>query len=111
MMSNLCHAPLPHVHTAADGQRIYLSSLNVRCLVHPFGSMEKCPDEVVGPVLELEELSVTEETRKRFRHMGHLPLSTEFSIAELDLSKVLSPECLAHFAGMLLGLACACWRL
>lgn len=91
-------SPFTLFFQAADGSRVFMSSINARMLLHEYGTMDKCPAEVVGPVLELEELSLNDEARKKYRYLSHLPKSTEFAIAELDLSKYLSPQTLSHFA-------------
>ena len=37
--------------------------------------MTRCALQVVGRVLEVEDLVQTEATRKRMKHLAHLPLS------------------------------------
>jgi len=44
---------------------------------------------VSGPVLEAEPHTQDDETRRRAAHLRHLPLTTEYSLVELDLSGLL----------------------
>ena len=43
-----------------DGQHIYLHSLNARCLVRQFGSMENSPQKVTASIVEKESVIVNE---------------------------------------------------
>eukprot|EP00124_Ichthyophonus_hoferi_P003622 Ihof_evm1s326 gene=Ihof_evmTU1s326 len=85
-------------YQAIDGQKIYIHGINTKCLAQEFGSLENCPSEISGTILELVEMVICEETRKRYHFLAHLPLATEFIMIELDLNKYLSPETHAMFA-------------
>eukprot|EP00036_Acanthoecidae_sp_10tr_P014175 CAMPEP_0206296386 /NCGR_PEP_ID=MMETSP0106_2-20121207/5642_1 /ASSEMBLY_ACC=CAM_ASM_000206 /TAXON_ID=81532 /ORGANISM="Acanthoeca-like sp., Strain 10tr" /LENGTH=965 /DNA_ID=CAMNT_0053727043 /DNA_START=257 /DNA_END=3154 /DNA_ORIENTATION=+ len=85
-------------YQAVDGQTVFLHSLNMRCLLHEFGSVENCPLLLDCPILEIQREVMTPELRKRHKYLGHLPELREFMICELDLRKVLSKETLAHFS-------------
>lgn len=50
----------PLTCAAADGQRIFLNSLNARCLIREFGNMGNCPADLIATVVQLEEMSVSE---------------------------------------------------
>ena len=65
------------------------------------GSYAAIPALLSAPVIEVEELIQSEETRKRLKFLRHLPLSAEFQLVEVDLSGVLPPEALAPFAAEL----------
>lgn len=86
--------------SAADGQRIFLHSINARCLALEYGSMEQCPHEIEAAVLQLDELLINDESRKRYKFLSHLPLGSDVLIAELDLSQYLSDATKAVFAGV-----------
>merc|ERR1719193_1026085 len=87
-----------YFYQASDGQHIYLHPLNMKCLVHQFGSYERCPDEITAQITDMEGFSMSEMIRKRHRYMSHLPLSLEFRIAELDFRPpMITPETLAVF--------------
>lgn len=84
---------------AADGQHIYLHSLNTRCLIREYGSLENAPDTITASIIELESITMTENLRGRIRYLGHLPLTCEFQVAELALTPPLvSREVLTQFA-------------
>ena len=58
----------------------------------PLGSTLK------GRILQVDEITQTDEMRRRYKAFAHLPLNCEFSLVELDLSDVVSTEVLGHFA-------------
>jgi hypothetical protein len=71
-----------------DGQRIYISGLNSRCLTAEYGaSLAQAPLVITGRIVAAESHFMTEENRRRFKFLAHLPLHTEFKIAELDLAE------------------------
>lgn len=91
-----------YFYQAADGQHIYLHSLNVRMLERGFGSLENCPQRLRGRVLEKEAGSMTLELRKRLRCFQHLPLACQFEVAEIQLEPPLvSKETMNHFRDQL----------
>ena len=58
--------------SAEDGQHIYLHSVNARCLVHEYGSWEKCPDTITAAIVELEGVSMGEVSHKIFTSVQSL---------------------------------------
>lgn len=89
-----------YFYQAEDGQHMFLHPVNVRCLVKEYGSLENCPECITAEVVETEGFSMTEELRRRYRYLGHLPLTCEFSICELALKPpVVSEEILSTFSG------------
>uniref|UniRef100_A0A665T0S5 E3 ubiquitin-protein ligase RNF10 n=1 Tax=Echeneis naucrates TaxID=173247 RepID=A0A665T0S5_ECHNA len=92
---------LPHMFLppAEDCQQMFLHPVNVRCLLHEYGSLEASPDSITATVVEIVGHTVTEDIRRRHRYLAHLPLTCEFSICELALQPpVLSKETLETFA-------------
>lgn len=88
-----------YFYQAVDGQHIYLHPVNVRCLVHQYGSLEQCPEIITATVVEIDGFTVTEEVRRRHRYLCHLPLTCEFSICEMALGPpAVSEQTLAYFA-------------
>lgn len=83
--------------TALDGQHIYLSAVNVEMLECMFGSLENSPQQIDAIVIEKQSLSMTEASRKRYRFLLHLPITTVFEWVELDLSNIVSQETLFIF--------------
>jgi hypothetical protein len=49
-------------------------------------------------VLELESVTQTDATRKRYRYLSHLPLTSTFQLCEVDLSDILPSEAFSPFA-------------
>ncbi|XP_046390653.1 RING finger protein 10 isoform X2 [Ischnura elegans] len=91
-----------YFYQAADGQHIYLHSLNVRMLERGYGSLENCPRVLRGKVLEKEAGSMTLELRKRLRCFQHLPLACQFEVAEIQLQPpVVTKETLNFFRDQL----------
>jgi len=46
-----------HAHTqAGDGQWVFLDPLNMKCLLHHYGTYEACPTTFAAKVLELESV-------------------------------------------------------
>lgn len=87
-----------YFYQASDGQHIYLHALNARCLVKEYGSLANCPDTITANIIQMENVFMSEELRKRLRYLGHLPLTCEFEVAELTLKPpVLSKETLKFF--------------
>ncbi|XP_054853014.1 RING finger protein 10 [Eublepharis macularius] len=92
-------SPCYYFYQAEDGQYLYLHPLNVRCLVHEYGSLEKSPEKITATVVEISGHSMTEDVRQRHRYLCHLPLTCEFSICELALKPpVISKETLQMFS-------------
>lgn len=86
-------------YQASDGQQIFLHSINARCLVREYGSLEVCPPVIEANIIEPEGITMSEELRRRLRYLNHLPLKCEFQVVELALKPpVISKEALDHFA-------------
>jgi len=81
-----------YFYQSSDGQPIYLHALNVQMLVKEFGALEKCPPVIQAEILEKEGAVMSEHMRDRLRYLKHLPVSTNFEVAELDLSYLVSKE-------------------
>uniref|UniRef100_R7WED6 RING finger protein 10 n=1 Tax=Aegilops tauschii TaxID=37682 RepID=R7WED6_AEGTA len=52
---------------------------------------------VTGKILELETITQSEASRKRYRFLSHFSLTTTFQFCEIDLSDMLPPASLAPF--------------
>ncbi|XP_066466049.1 E3 ubiquitin-protein ligase RNF10 isoform X2 [Tiliqua scincoides] len=93
------NSPFYYFYQAEDGQCLYLHPVNVRCLVHEYGSLEKSPEKITATVVEISGHSMTEDVRQRHRYLCHLPLTCEFSICELALTPpLISKETLQMFS-------------
>ncbi|TYH48822.1 hypothetical protein ES332_D10G094500v1 [Gossypium tomentosum] len=84
-------------YQAVDGQHIILHPLNVKCLLHHYGSYDSLPHRVSGRILELETITQSEAVRRRYRYLSHFSLTTTFQLCEIDLSGVLPPDALHPF--------------
>ncbi|KAL6899859.1 hypothetical protein ACP4OV_006517 [Aristida adscensionis] len=84
-------------YQVSDGQHLILHPLNMRCLLNHYGGPEMLPPRITGKILELEIVTQSEATRKRYRFLSHFSLTTTFQFCEIDLSDVLPPSSLAPF--------------
>ena len=85
-------------YQVSDGQLLFLHPLNGRCLQNHFGGALELPESIEAPVLEIEAMEQTEESRRRYKFLAHVPLTSSFSLVEVDLSGVVPPEALEPFA-------------
>lgn len=74
-----------YFYQSEDAQHIYLHSLNIRMLKHEFGDLRTCPKTITAKIIELHRETITQDSRRRFPHLRHLPISCEYRIAELEL--------------------------
>jgi len=89
-----------YFYQAEDDQNIFINSLNARCLIEEYGSLENAPKTIIGQILDFESFSMTKELRRRYRYLSHLPLSCEFVICEMMLRPpVLSKQTIHNFMG------------
>jgi hypothetical protein len=56
------------------------------------------PDFIEGSILEIEHIHLTPDKRERLRFLSHLPLYTDISFVELNISKLLSSATKKKFA-------------
>lgn len=85
-----------YFYQADDGQNIFLHSLNARCLIEEYGTLDGGPLKITGQIIDFECFTMTKELRKRFRYLSHLPLSSEFMICELILKPPLLSKNTIH---------------
>uniref|UniRef100_A0A7S3E8Y9 RING-type domain-containing protein n=1 Tax=Rhodosorus marinus TaxID=101924 RepID=A0A7S3E8Y9_9RHOD len=88
---------LKFLYQAATGENIYLHPVNVKCLSHEHESFREYPLVIEAKVLEIERYTMSEELRRRYRFLSHLPIGSEFGLCEMDLSSVLQEETLEAF--------------
>lgn len=87
-----------YFYQSSDGSPLFLHSINFRALTYEFGSSDRFPIHIQGTVLHMTSYTQTEEIRKRFRFLRHLPLSTTFVIAELNINDELSETTVDAFS-------------
>ncbi len=78
---------LAYFYQSNDGQRIFINSLNNRCLLNEYTNLSQAPHKITARIAHSDSHFLTEENRKRFKYLSHLPLHTEFKIIELDLKE------------------------
>jgi len=89
-------------YQSADGQKIFLHSLNAKCLAFEYGALNAAPSAISGRILQIDEGIVTEGLRKRCRYLSTLPIHCPFKVVELDLkSPLVSEQALENFASEL----------
>jgi len=89
-------------YQSADGQKIFLHSINAKCLAFEYGALNAAPVTISGRILQIDEGVVTEGLRKRCRYLSSLPIHCPFKVVELDLkSPLVSEEALENFSGEL----------
>ncbi|KAK8944302.1 E3 ubiquitin-protein ligase RMA1H1 [Platanthera zijinensis] len=84
-------------YQAVDGQPLILHPLSMKCLLHHYGSYDMLPPRISGAILELETITQSEATRKRYRYLSHFSLTTVFQLCEIELTALLPPASLAPF--------------
>jgi len=86
-----------YIYQANDGQQLFLHPLDIKILLNQFHSFEKFPERIEGEILEIESLTQTEVTRKKYRSLDFLPLSSYFQLVEIDLRNSVSHRTLEPF--------------
>ncbi|KAK1281577.1 hypothetical protein QJS10_CPB22g00483 [Acorus calamus] len=84
-------------YQAIDGQHLILHPLNMKCLLHYYGSYDLLPPRIGGKILQLETVTQSGSMRKRYRFLSHFSLTTTFQLCEIDLSEILPPDALSPF--------------
>ncbi|XP_036336568.1 RING finger protein 10-like [Rhagoletis pomonella] len=74
-----------YFYQSIDGQNIYLHPLNIKMMQACYGSLEQAPLVISARVLQKEYHSMDEEHRRKFTCLGHLPLTCQFAVIEVDL--------------------------
>ncbi len=94
-----------YFHQAADGQQLYLHPLNIKMLKEAYGSYSGFPSVLHLHILQIDWLTLTEESRRRFKNLSHLPLGTSVGLCEVDLTDVIPSTVIASYAKELAGRA------
>lgn len=77
---------LAYFYQASDGQRVFISGFNNRCMLTEYSSLSRAPVRIKAKIVTTDSLFMTEENRRqRYKYLAHLPLHSEFKIVELDL--------------------------
>jgi len=78
-----------YFYQAEDGQPVVLHTACVRVLLAHHGGYDSLPLTLEAPIVELERHTQDEDTRRRAAHLRHLPLTTQYAIAELDMAALV----------------------
>lgn len=84
-------------YQAVDGQHLILHPINLKCLLHHYGSYDKLPHRIHGKIVQLETVTQSQEMRKRYRYLSHFSLTTTFQLCEIDLSDSLPRDAFSPF--------------
>jgi hypothetical protein len=87
-----------YFHQAADGQALFFHPLCIRMLKEHYGAYSEFPQDLMLRVVEVEWLTMDYDARRRFRHLSHLPIGTQFGLCEVDLEPVLPFKILSSFS-------------
>jgi hypothetical protein len=71
--------------------------MQVRALLHHYGSFEKCPTTLSATALEVETRSQSPTTRRKLEAMAHIPITSEFRLIEIDLAELLPQQSIEPF--------------
>ncbi|KAJ2808472.1 hypothetical protein H4R20_000882 [Coemansia guatemalensis] len=86
-----------YFYQADDGQHIYIHPLHMRIMAHDRGNYAVMPDTLDIKLKYSIDSVVTDEVRRRFRFLDHLPLRCEVIIIEPDVSALVSHKSLDKF--------------
>lgn len=73
-----------YFYQAVDCGNVYLSSLNAKCLITQYGSLKEAPEKIEAKMVELEDFTMDQDVRRRFRYLNHLSLGKGFSLVYVD---------------------------
>lgn len=97
-----------HFYQAEDGQLVFLNGFNMVCLGADFSKTLPAegmqprppfPDYVSGQILEVQHVHLTPDVRKRMPFLEHIPLYSDITFVELDLSNIMSRQTKKQFKG------------
>jgi hypothetical protein len=64
-------------YQSSDGQTTFLDSLTMKCLLEQHGGYTSLPSSISARVVHVSKYVQTEETRRRYKQLEHLPLTCE----------------------------------
>jgi len=78
-----------------------MHSACLKLLLATFGSYDALPASLEAPAVAAERHTQSDETRRRAAHLRHLPLTTEYTVVELDLEALVGAEAMRAHGGEL----------
>ncbi|XP_055382557.1 RING finger protein 10 [Condylostylus longicornis] len=89
-----------YFYQSTDGQNVFLHPLNVKMLQSMYGTLNKGPKIIESRILQKDFYSMDEDLRKKFTCLGHLPLTCQFEVIEINLEPpIVSDHVLNIFKG------------
>ncbi|KAH8349975.1 hypothetical protein KR084_010705 [Drosophila pseudotakahashii] len=79
------HNKYYYFYQSNDGQNIFLHPLNVKMLQACYGTLDLGPLLIEAQIVQMEQHSMDEDHRRKFTCLGHLPLTCQFSVVEVEL--------------------------
>ena len=79
-----------YYHQARDGLNVFLHPVSMKILRHEYGEYWLIPGHLEAPVLQCERVLITAGTRKRYRHLEHLPNGSQIILVEIDLAGLVA---------------------
>jgi len=86
-----------YFYQMADGQHYYLHPLCNKILKYEYGEYAQFPETLSCRLLSLEESTINEDMRKRFKYLSHLPLSCDIVLCEIYLNDIVSHDTFKKF--------------
>ena len=83
-----------YIYKEESGQHIFLHPICTRALLNEFGEYKNLPESIESRILELEEITIDEVSRKRFKFLSCLPLTSVCYICEIDMRSLVSKKSL-----------------
>jgi hypothetical protein len=88
-------------YQATNGQMIFMHPLCVQMMYGEYGDYNKFPNNISGQIIDIEDISQTEKTRRKYKFLSHLPITCNFKLVDIDMSALVSPHVMEQFAGEL----------
>lgn len=85
-----------YFYQSADGQNAYLHPINFKMIEELYGNWENFPLTLNGKILQKEYFFMNDDLKKRFKYLEHLPITSEFTIIEIDFTDPKMPPGILH---------------
>lgn len=86
-----------YFYQMADGQHYYLHPLCNKILKYEYGDYSNFPETINCRIISLEESTINDDMRKRFKYLSHLPLTCDIVLCEIYLSDIVSSATFKKF--------------
>ncbi|KAL7041938.1 hypothetical protein ACKWTF_000965 [Chironomus riparius] len=73
-----------YYYQAPNSQNVFLHSVNSKMLQLMYGSLQDCPQDIRGKIVQIECCTMNEDLRKRLKYLQHLPVSSVFEVVEIE---------------------------